>query len=239
MARTRSLSDMRSDIRIAADIVNQTTRHPNTQLTRWINESIQQFRVRASRLGHNYFSTTVDGTVTAGNAALSLTGSPEIVSILGIDLIREGRMHTVHPIGFAERNDWGGTGIAGATNAEQGPPMYYSVTGEGIFVYPDPDAAYSFRVHYLAPHEDLVNDADVFDGIAGWEDWVRADVCRKVAWRDRNTELYQTSREELDRVWADIAGTVPRFQHGGATRRIDTRGRRRGMRNWRETRFPS
>lgn len=248
MARARALSDMRSDVRIAADCVNQTNRHPNSQLTRWINESIQRLREMVTLSGDGYYVKAYSASVSANDpfvvSHVSLTGFIRIIKMV-VEV--DDRNHTVHPAQLGELEDFGG--IAPGNSGMQGPPQYYWVFGDPtatsgggsdlkIAVLPNPDRAYDLTLMVLPTHTDLSADGDVFDGVAGWEDWVRWDVCCKIAVRDKNAELYQMASTERAKVEAIVSSTAHRRQNPGAWRRVDTRGRRRGMMNWREWRYP-
>jgi hypothetical protein len=230
--RGRTLAEIRHDVRVTADIVNQLNRHSDEQLRRWINESIQRFRAKVSSLC-DYYLAPLSGNVAAGNGRVLHTVHPStgsgIAHVSHIDVLYNGRYQTVYPLSTSERNDWGGPGAA-ATQSARGVPQYYTISGgsaPSITVYPTPDAAYSLVLWVVPTLTDLANN-DVFDGVQGCEDWVRWDVSAKVGVRDKNVELYQMASTERESVWREIQTVIRQQSDRGPGRRVDTRGRRRG-----------
>lgn len=226
MSRTRQLSELRDDVRYLADIERATDRHPDADLTRLINQSVQAWRELVSDAGHTFFLTIDSGTTSAGSSTIALAAG--YFRVYGIDVEYQSEWRELYPYEFAERNKYE-SAIAGT---EQGVPVYYRprYASTVIDIMPTSDAAYNYRVHGLAVPTDLSNDADTFDGIAGWEDWVVYDVACKVATRDANVnDNYELLAAERAKIEQRIVSAAGKAQLDKPTRRIDTRGRRRGL----------
>lgn len=235
MARTRTLVQLRSDVRISADIGNALTRHPDTQLTRWINESIQELREIVSDAGHNFYLKIVTGTV--GNTDHHIQLPADFIGVYGIDIDVNGISQTLWPFTLAERNDVGGIYAGG--NPVRGIPKYYDLIGKSqdsvdnvALLMPPPDAPYLWRLWYLPTWTDLSLDGDTFDGVADWERWVVWDVCCKVAVRDKNSSLYELASAERAKK-RTIIDTKKVQRQREPIHRVDTKGRRRLSETWR------
>lgn len=230
MARTRTMTEMVSDLRIAADIVNRVTRHPTTQLERWLNESIQRLREIASDNGHEYYLKQHDtGGITSGAKFAALPD--DFLRMYGVDVIDGETSWSLEEYSLRERNNYGGT-FSGVD--ERGPPSFYRLLGktatgtENICVFmPRPDRAYSCFFWYLPVWADITG-VSTFDGVAGWEDWVKWDCCCKVAARDKNDTLYNMAAGERAKLEALIVKTAPRRNRTSGGRRLDTRMARIG-----------
>lgn len=224
MARTRRFDDLRADVRRLADIKGATARHPEADLKRMVNESCQRFRELVSDNGHEYYLTdSGSNPLTPGTATVNVP--VDMIRIYGIEITVDGSVRTLHPFSMAERNDYGGL-LGGGADA-QGVPAYYRVLGSLVYFMPTPDAAYLGRIWYLKTHTDLVNDADLFDGIAGWEEWIVWDCVCKVAVRDQDDTLYTMASTERAKYEAEIKTNAPKRVRAPLYR-LDTKGRREG-----------
>lgn len=217
MARTRTLTNLLADIRYQADIEGLTQRHPDANLTRLINQSIQAFRLKISSAGHPYYLTEASGTTVADTDDYALPA--DFVALYGVDLVVGSQRISLEPYSLVERNDYSDPIVPG-----DGVPVMYRLQGANIRLLPEPDAAYAYTLLYLPCGTDLSAAGDTFDGIAGWEDWIVLDVARKVLTRDDDDE--QTPK--VERLFAtcerDILAQVSRRSRG-VVHRQDYRGR--------------
>lgn len=223
MARTRRLDDMRSDIRRAADIGNATVRHPNANLTRIINESIQRLREKVSDNGHTYYLKSVTGTVAAGASSIDLSGVADFLRAYALDIQVDGAFMPAEEFDLRERNLFGGLG---ATDPDTGIPLFWMLRASTIELMPKADAAYPYKLWYLPTWTDLTADSDTFDGVAGWEDWVKWDGCVEIAVRDKNTLLYELASAERSSREQLITKTAPKRTRLRVGKRKDTRAAR-------------
>jgi hypothetical protein len=86
---------------------------------------------------------------------------------------------------------------------------------------------------------DITDDTFVFDGVAGWDDWVVSDVVLKLASVDNdmvNTAAIETQKQQ--QAYERLMRSVNSIQSVGPARRIDVANMRsRNQRNT-HTRWP-
>lgn len=227
MARTRSLVNLRADVRAQASVEGQTVRHTDAQITRLLNQSINWHRRAVSLEGVAQYLVQYSSTFTAGNtspykyAVLNLASgpSPALVRMYGVDVIVGSEAKTLHSVAFSERNDYG---------AQPGEPEAWAqITSYTYAILPAPAYAYTYIVHYLPVLTDLSADADTFDGLEGYEDAVVWDTVSKIIARDQFPQAYQIAVAERDRAHASIMATSKQTGKGVIHRRRDTWGERR------------
>jgi hypothetical protein len=236
MARTVTLSQLRSDIASQADVVvGSSTRYTSTLLNRLINQSIQRFRERVSTEGMTHYLVATTGTMTSGATSpyafkvLDLSAvSPNVVRVYGVDITVSNVVRSLVHVPFQSRNDYGGP------NATGEPEAWSMFQTTSIAILPAPSESYFWTVWYLPLLADLSADGDTFDGVAGWEQWIVWDVVCNLIARDTYATAYALASQQRDAVWQDvIRGATKVTSAGGAvvgrdTLRATTLGRRRG-----------
>ncbi|HEX6275786.1 MAG TPA: hypothetical protein VFZ53_22245, partial [Polyangiaceae bacterium] len=219
MGRTVALSTLRSDVRFKADIGGATVRHTDAQLTRLINQSIQMFRERISDEGSTHYLVPYSGTLGIGPTSpyafyqldLSSGPSPALVRTYGIDVTIDGVVCKLEHVPFEARNDYGT--IPGGSR----PSAWCHFRTDQVGILPASSAAYPFTVWYLPKFTDLSADADTFDGVAGWEEWVVWDVVCQVIARDQFPQAYAIAEQRRAEVEQRvIRGATKVTQAGGA-----------------------
>lgn len=235
MARTRSLVNLRADVRFQSDTQGFVLRHTNTDLTRLINQSIQQFREDVSAEGLAHFLTSVTGTLTSGVTSgypfkiLDLSASsPNVVRVFQVHVeLETGKWIPLRSVDFSEtvRFQWPDAG------AGQVPEAFANITTYTLAILPAPGYAIDYRAWYLPVLADLSADSDTFDGVSGWEQWVVWDVCLKVLTRDRYPEAYAMCQQGKAESWRSILRSSSKVNAAGGTMvRRDTMGRTRAAR---------
>ena len=235
-ARAKTLLQMRTAVRERNMIEVELDLFPNSLLNGWINESWQDLRLELSNDEIEYFLTTQTGTLTAGVVSGTAHGSLALPSdahaVYGLDLVVDGHVVSVPPMSFQQRNDF----QCGTTKT--GVPAGFHITSVGlestttvgtgtIILSPAPDAAYAYRLWYLPAWVDLTNDAHVFNGIAGCEQWVIWDVSVKVAVRTNDSKGQESSAlREREITMRRIKATIKKMNRAGPTRRRDSRADR-------------
>ena len=206
------------------------SRHTDKKLVRALNQSIQAFRKLISEKGNDFYETTASGVLVAGTS--TITAPADLVDVMGLDITVNGERRSVFPATRGDRNDY--QILAGALT---GVPVSFRMSALAtIELYPTPDSAYAYRLLYLPTGTDMTatydaNDAltassSVFDGMAGWEDWIVYDTAVRIATRDAATnDNYELLVAELARIQARILTGRKRVR-AGPLRRKDTRGRR-------------
>lgn len=233
MSRTRTLAQLIDDVLIQADAVGLDDRHDDAELTRYINQSIQELRENVSAAGITHFLTSSSGTLSVGNSTdypfriLDLSAlSPALVRLFGLDVqLTDQRWISLRSVDFSERTQFD-DGLSGSGGRI--PEAWANITTYTFAILPSPGSAYTYRAWYLPKLADLANDSDTFDGVSGWEQWVVWDVCAKVCIRDQFPEMYQMIIAERERAWRYIISASSRVNaHGGTLLRKDTMGRAR------------
>jgi hypothetical protein len=173
-----SLLALRTAARQRSDMVNSQF-IPDSELTGYVNSSLQELYEKILQAyGDDYWvqaasTFTTDGT----NDAYALP--TDFFKLLGVDLQLSGTTGwvTIWRFNFGERNQYSLPGIQtflGRTNVR------YRLRGNNILLSPMPVSGLTFRLWYAPRFTPLVNDADSFDGINGWEEWVINDVAEKM-----------------------------------------------------------
>lgn len=212
MARTRTLTLLRDEVRQRADIEAATTAFPDTELTRYINQSI----ARLHRKVHREFPglivtsttiTTASGTETYALPAgfYALVGRPE-VDLGGPNPQQMKRWE------WSER-----TSYLYTTGWSWNWPVAYRLHGaDTISFLPVPAGVHSVTVYYSPIPTDLSGDSDTYDGRSGWEEWVILDAAIKVATKEeQDTSDLRAERAEH---WDEIAKDLAMVDRGGPPR---------------------
>jgi hypothetical protein len=237
MARTRTLANLRADVRWQCDQEGATLRHTNAAIDRALNQSIQRFRLKISRdAGLAFYLTKATGTTTAGAVSTvepytSLVhGVTNLVWIKSLSLNANGEVTPLEQVphdAIWEFQNGGRTGV---------PRAFTSNDLTTILLLPASSGAYPYVLWYLPAGTDLSADGDTFDGIAGWEDWIVFDVCTKLLLRDEHEEQLGVFEGYKTQIWEDIARSAQRGR-AGPHKRIDQHGRRyleRRLSRWRQ-----
>ncbi len=241
MSRTVTLTQLRSDIATQADIVGATARYPNATLNRFINQSIQRFREKLSSEGATHYLVNVAGTLTPGAISpfpfgvIDLSAvNPSVVRTYGVDItLTSGIVTTLSHSPFQSRADFGGPIVKGE------PRAWAHYQTRKVAIMPAPSEAYPYNVWYLPVLADLAADADTFDGVAGWEDFIVWDVVTRLIIRDQYLTAFQVATTYKNEIWADILRNATRVSSaGGATLGRDSMGDRGIMNHWRRRQPP-
>ncbi len=232
MARTRTLTLLRDDVRWQFDFESMTGRVTDARLTRAINQSIQELRELISDAGNPYFlAAPATGTLSVGATspydsfgAITVSSlSPTFLRPYGFDIKVGTQWVALQPVNFEQRNDHQGDPLSGGITGQ--PRDFFLFNASQIAYAPAADRTYSYRLFYLPTATDLSADGDTFDGIAGWEEWVVFNAGNKLLLRDNQSQQFAAFAAERDRLLAGILAKSNHRQRAGATRRNDVRGR--------------
>lgn len=212
MARTRTLSELRDEVRQRADIEAATTAFPDSELTRYINQSIARLHRKVHRQFPDLFVaqttiTTVSGQETYSLPAdfYALVGRPE-VDLGGPGPQQMRRWEWPERVSYQYTSGW-------AWNL----PVAYRLHGaDTISFLPIPGGAHGVTVYYSPIPTDLSADGDTYDGRAGWEEWVILDAAIKVATKEEQDA--STLVAERAEHWEDITSDLGMVDRGGPPR---------------------
>ncbi len=241
MARARTLLQLRTRIREEADCTDSGTRHTSTYINTCINESWQALREMVSAAGDlTYIANTSTSTGVGpdtGKAYGLLAMPATAVRIHAIDLtFATNDIRSLDPVSFNERNEYHNRGIYTGTPVNFaifniGVESGASVGNGWIALLPAPDRVYPVTIYYLPSWTDLSNDAHVFDGYAGWDDWVCWDVVCKIATKDSDMQkVYGMAAQERQKAELRVLSAINSMQrvapmHGRDTARQNRRAR--------------
>lgn len=244
MARTRTLAELRTDVCDRADIVDggTTGRHTSARLNRYINQSIQRYRSFVIEAGGTDYFMKRTGLLTlstsqtrdaAGWAPYMYAPLPaDFLDLIGVDIIINGQVTTLQQFERAERNmfraspNW-------AVGVGTGQPVFFRVGGlnaaglQVLQLIPFTDSAYQYEILYVPVLADLAQDADTFDGIAGWEEFVTNDAALAALINDGGTNVALQGAIMQDRDDTQKKMTFRIATMGGPARRVNTEDARR------------
>src|SRR5690349_6718399 len=188
MARARTVLSLETLIRDLADCEPAPgTRHTSTLIRTHMNASWQALREMVTEAGDLTYVKDVSTSTGVGpdtGKSYGLLAMPVTACrIHAIDMTVPGlaRPRSLAPVSFNERNEFG------TDNLVTGTPHSFAVFNIGtesgasigngwIALLPAPNVVYPVTIYYLPAWTDITNDAHVFDGFAGWDDWVAWDV---------------------------------------------------------------
>jgi hypothetical protein len=257
MSSAVALSAIRARVRKEADAGPDTTtgRHTNAEINSMINRSWQDLRAfvcaNCGGLAEAYLKATTPTTMTAGPLSGYSFGTiplpADCAEVHGIDVVVTANdVRSLEPCSWKDRNIyrdmWGnGTGIPiGFSIYNIGTEVTSTITAGVIAILPAPDRAYTYSIWYVPAWVDRTSDTDVFDGVAGWENWVVWDCVIKIAAPDDDKQnCAQIAMNERERAEKLIKEAAAKLQRVAPVRRIDMAARDRGTRGmWGMRRFP-
>lgn len=170
MARTRTRLELRTALRVRADIVN--SQHlTDDNLNEMLNGSIAALHALCVEAGEDDFATSV--------AISTVAGTPTYT----VDLYKVRSVHFTGSSGF--KRELPRFTLAELPQLENtsvfpyGEPIAYRMIGGKIRLSPTPQAVYSLTVYGVQPSQDLSGDGSTLDGRDGWEEWVLWDCTAK------------------------------------------------------------
>lgn len=231
MARTRTLTELIADVRSLADIEGAELRHTDARITREINQSIQRFREWVTEEGFGLFLTPHTTTLGVGATSpyvwreLSLAAvTPSVAHVQALEVTVDGERCDLDKVPFESRNEYA------QTNSR---PEAWIQYGSTIGILPPPQSAYAVTVWYLPVFTDLVAGSDTFDGMVGWEEWLRWNVLIALLTRDQYPGLIDNAKERAESLRQEFKVKL-RADRPSVTRRRNIRqarelGRVRGL----------
>ncbi|CAN5950595.1 unnamed protein product [Sphagnum jensenii] len=95
---------------------------------------------------------------------------------------------TLRKFEFVQRNLWNYPNVYtfyGITN------LRYRINGNNLMIVPITQAGQTIRIWYVPRPSQLINTTDTVDGVAGWEEYIVADVCMKMLIKEESFEQAQ------------------------------------------------
>lgn len=223
MARTRTLTELIGDVQNLADIEGATLRHTTARITREINQSIQRFREWVTEEGFGLYLTPYTVNLTVGATSpyvwreVDLSAlNPTLAHVQAIECIVNGHAYDLDKIPFESRNEYA---------QQNATPAAWIQYGDKVGILPPPESTYAITVWYLGVFVDLVNGSDTFDGMVGWEEWVRWNCLITLLTRDQYGSLIDNAVARTEQLKAEFK-TKLRGDRPSVTRRRDVRSAR-------------
>lgn len=199
MARTRTLLQLRDEVRLRTDTENATSWLLDADLTRMINQSIAALHDLIQQGDEDTLVQSIDIVTVAGtqNYVIAI----DFFTLKHVSALIDGVRYPLDRWTWAEHNELlnaYGSGASWSTHR----PRYRLTQNDRIVFLPTPAAAHTVTIHYVAAPTQLSADANTFDGRAGWEEWIVLDCAIKVMQRmDMDVSQLQIEREQ---VWLRI-----------------------------------
>lgn len=183
MARSRTLGDMRSDVRLRADMPgNQFV--SDTEINEYLNQSLAELYDRLVKARGQEYYATEQTIATTGVEGYALPENH--YETLYVELEDGGTRVRLGSYSFHER-----AALIGTSAQNPGRPAAFRIIASNITFLPAPTAGYTIRHWYIPACPRLTNDAATFDGVDGWEEYA--------IWR---TVAYVQQKEQLDATFA-------------------------------------
>ena len=149
----------------------------------WNNMISQSYKelwdILAQKFGDDYFVATPYTYTTAQNQQLYPLPA-DFKALLGVEVALNptdpNSWVTLRKFEFIQRNLWNYPNVYtfyGVTN------LRYRLNGNNIMIVPITQSGQTLRIWYVPRPNQLINDTDIVDGVAGWEEYIVSDVCIK------------------------------------------------------------
>lgn len=200
MARTRTLAELRAEVRQRADCEGDP-HITDSELTRYINQSITALHALLVDLDEGEFLSWSDITTTPGSETVKIDTLPSgVYKLAHVHATVQGQVVELERWTFERYTLYQNAAAWGVP----GQPISYRLFRDkqgvpGLIFAPVPPSAYTIRVFYVTPFLDLSLDLDTFDGRDGWEEWVVIDSAIKCRVKsDEGIRDLQTEREKVE-----------------------------------------
>lgn len=204
MARSRTLVNLRTDVRQRANLENSTF-VTDAELNEYINQSIAElYDLLVQAQGHDYYLTSYTFNTADGTTDYTLPADfYQVISVRGS--IRGAN------ITFEPWQDWHRT-LLEPIPGYRGVPTSFRVRQGNITILPTPNGVYPVTMEYLPCSARLANDSDTWDGYNGWEEyaiWRAVSYCQAKERTDPGFAMAQIAKLE-DRI-RRLAGNRNQF----------------------------
>ena len=176
-----TLLDLKTRARQRADMENSDF-VSDDELTGYINSSRAELHdLLVATFGPDYYIDNYDFNCVSGTDSYDLP--EDFYKLKGVDAQLTGsQWYTLRPFNFNERNrnqdvTWG---------LLAGPSIRYRLVGDKLKFSPPPDSSYSMRLYYIPLPSVLVNDADEFNDINSYAEYVVVDAAIKMLMKEES-----------------------------------------------------
>ena len=224
MARTRTLTLLRDEVRQLVDIESATNRVTDAELTRHINQGIAWvYDLLIAARGRSYYRNATPQSITTTASTVTYPLESDFYQLIGVRIDDGPSLEKFAPIAEAE---------LALSSASASYPLFYDLQGAYIALRPYHSAGYTVIVDYVPYSAELSADGDTFDGINGWEDGVVLFAGRKCALKDETFERADRIAQDMAQFERRVNGLASKRYRFRAERIQDARGTRGFRRYW-------
>ena len=213
MARTRTLAELRTQVRQLADIENAVA-YTDAEVNQLINDAIATLHQLLVQSWEDDYTEqqiipTVDGQY---DYALSGAGAVGVFKVRSVEVLDGQVYRPLSRWSFDNRYVY---------DTARGRPAAYRLIGrESITLMPEPDGVYSLRVWLVPPPVELVADGDTYDGVSGYERFVVLDAAIRIGIKEESDVRAMVS--ERAQMKEDIARSASTKDAGRPDTYADT-----------------
>lgn len=190
---TVTLLQVRNQCKQRADMVNSTFVSDSEWNTYIAGSYKELYDILISAYGNDYqVATPVTFQTDGTNDKYSLpdgtlySSAPAFYKLLGVDLQTSGSAQiwqTLKPFNFSERNRYSPYGV---NSLSRNTAIRYRLLGNQLWFTPLPQSGITIQLWYIPEPSTLSLDADTFDGISGWEEYVIVDAAIKALQKEES-----------------------------------------------------
>lgn len=185
MSSAVSLLTLRTRARRLADIEGATARFPDAELNDYANRSIAEcYDVIRSAFGDDFFRSQYTFQTINGTSLYSLPA--DFLSLISVDAyLTATSIVSCKKYTEDQRNlfKWYPVGWI------FGQPIFYRLQAANISFIPTPTGIFGVTLNYVPTPAVLTQDADAFDSVNGWDEYVTANMAIMCAAKDENYDL--------------------------------------------------
>lgn len=218
MPRTRSLANLRAEVRDRADIEN-SDHITDAQVDRYINQSGAALHAMLVEHCEDEFVELFSGTTDAasgGITSISLNTEAEVTAgaykILGVEVTTNGVRSELSRWNWKSRPALLADGVSG-------PPHFYRWVSYTVQIIPSVPTATPYVIAAIPPYVDLAEDDDTLDGRDGWEEWIVWDAAIKAMVKEETDTREAVA--ERDRVLLRIKSQMKKRDFAHPHRVVD------------------
>lgn len=172
--------------------------------------------------GDDYFET--NGTITTDGTDRIALPAGVVYKLTGVEILIAGsgstaQYQTLQRFKKGERNTRSLPGVAAPGDWSN---LRYRESGEYLWLTPIATSGQTIRIWYVPRWIPLSAEADTFDGISGWLEWVIADAARKALIKEESDTA--AIERELAELRGRIVAMAANRDQTGANRVTDVHG---------------
>jgi hypothetical protein len=185
----------RGDVKLLAQQLADKVGSPFVSDAEW-NTYIQLglnalYDLLIQKYGNDYFvapayALTADGVSDTFSLPDGST-FPAFYKLLGVDVQVSGAWLSLSPFMMSQRNRYPANGTAG--------DLRYRLAGSKLWLTPRAAAGLALQVWYIPRLTPLTTDADVIDGVSGWEELVAVKAAIKALQKEESDASILTAEE--------------------------------------------